>query len=251
MVRTCRDCGETKKDDLFRPNRNQCLDCRKEFKARWRLQNKTKQREYKNRFNAKAGLPPVGFAAEKRRAQFINRQATKAAIRLFPLLTNDKHCLRCDSTKPKELFYKSEASRDGFDHTCKQCRNDYRKSHELAYRRRPDVQLRRYASRINHRSKAYGVEELVTAADVKAIYSLYRGRCFACGTQSNLTIDHHKPVHLGNRLLPDNATVLCRSCNSIKNASSTSFYSDNQLELLTEIHVKLSHIVSVDRTEKD
>lgn len=41
-------------------------------------------------------------------------------------------------------------------------------------------------------------------------------RCVACGSDEDLSIDHVYPVSKGGKLIPGNAVVLCRSCNSKK-----------------------------------
>ncbi len=40
--------------------------------------------------------------------------------------------------------------------------------------------------------------------------------CSACGSQSDLTVDHIHPVALGGTNDPSNLRTLCRSCNSRK-----------------------------------
>jgi 5-methylcytosine-specific restriction endonuclease McrA len=43
-----------------------------------------------------------------------------------------------------------------------------------------------------------------------------RRRCVACGSTSNLQVDHIVPWLLGGLTVRRNVAVLCRSCNSIK-----------------------------------
>jgi hypothetical protein len=43
--------------------------------------------------------------------------------------------------------------------------------------------------------------------------------CSACGSETDLTVDHIHPVALGGNNDPSNLRTLCRSCNSRKGAS--------------------------------
>jgi 5-methylcytosine-specific restriction endonuclease McrA len=43
--------------------------------------------------------------------------------------------------------------------------------------------------------------------------------CVVCGSKNDLTVDHVVPLSAGRGLYPDNAVVLCRSCNSRKRKS--------------------------------
>ena len=49
----------------------------------------------------------------------------------------------------------------------------------------------------------------------KALFEL-QPVCVVCGSDIKLAVDHVTPVTKGGSLIPGNAVVLCKSCNSAK-----------------------------------
>jgi hypothetical protein len=62
-------------------------------------------------------------------------------------------------------------------------------------------------------------KRIPVADDVKEFILEQDEVCLRCGTKTDLTIDHIKPVRLGGASTIDNLQVLCRSCNSTKGTS--------------------------------
>jgi hypothetical protein len=102
-----------------------------------------------------------------------------------------------------------------------------KQKYEIAH---PEV--RRQIKR-RYRAKKVEVNENFTKKDEKYIMCLFNNRCFNCGTNSDLCIDHVRPLSMGFALTKNNACVLCRSCNSSKSdILPEEFYN---IEKLTEL----------------
>jgi len=83
------------------------------------------------------------------------------------------------------------------------------------------------------------VRENYTAEDEAITLKAFNNRCFNCGSNKNLTIDHHRPISKGNPLTLINAVVLCQSCNSSKSDKDPKeFYTRRQLKKLIRFGIK-------------
>lgn len=85
----------------------------------------------------------------------------------------------------------------------------------------------------NGRIRKTELKEIFSLSDKRKLLIKFNNTCFNCGSKDNLTIDHHLPFSKGGRLTESNSVVLCRSCNSSKNAKHPNkFYSAKQLKEL-------------------
>lgn len=65
------------------------------------------------------------------------------------------------------------------------------------------------------------------------LFKLFDNKCFKCGSEKKLVIDHNFPMAMGGRLIPGNLVVLCARCNSNKGTLiPESFYSSEELHNL-------------------
>ena len=72
----------------------------------------------------------------------------------------------------------------------------------------------------------------------KHVYSLFGNSCFNCGSENDLSIDHHTPNIKGGMLNDSNAVLLCRKCNSKKKSLSPSiFYNNKQIIKLEKMGI--------------
>jgi 5-methylcytosine-specific restriction endonuclease McrA len=83
----------------------------------------------------------------------------------------------------------------------------YRKSHPEVRR----VALNRYRARKLNQSIPYN------ALQMQARFEYWGNKCWMCGTEDNLTMDHVKPISKGGLDTPSNIRPACKSCNSSKN----------------------------------
>lgn len=76
----------------------------------------------------------------------------------------------------------------------------------------------REIARVAVRSVVPGVGDEITPALRAAVYEADGHRCRACGSTSDLTVDHVWPTHFGGPTIRANLQTLCRPCNSSKGA---------------------------------
>jgi hypothetical protein len=86
---------------------------------------------------------------------------------------------------------------------------------------------------VRRRERALSIDRQLTTGEVREIYERFHHQCFRCGSREQLAIDHHYPLVKGFALSPQNAVLLCKSCNSEKHGKwPEEFYSLEQLERL-------------------
>lgn len=83
------------------------------------------------------------------------------------------------------------------------------------------------------RERKVGLDSNFNKQDILEVYSRFGHKCFACGTDQSLSIDHHRALAHGYGLSINNAVILCISCNATKGTKSPEeFYTQEQLEVL-------------------
>lgn len=73
----------------------------------------------------------------------------------------------------------------------------------------------------NNRAVSFGCEGELTLKDIAAVKEI--GRCLACGSTDNLTVDHVIPLSKGGINAPSNLQCLCWTCNNKKGQKSTDY----------------------------
>jgi 5-methylcytosine-specific restriction endonuclease McrA len=127
-----------------------------------------------------------------------------------------------------EIAQKSERKRVGTE--------TRKRSHNRANRRYKKTQHGRMVERAcyhRRRELAQSLDTSFSKEDVYEVYQRFDHKCFACNSQDNLSIDHHRPLSKGHPLSGQNAVLLCVSCNASKGSKQPEeFYSQTQLEVL-------------------
>lgn len=186
-----------------------------------------------------------------------------------------KRCSHCKLEKADVEFYKNRSQRDGLSIQCRICTksmvrqyqttehgklsikhhrmtDDYKRAEKLReerYRVKKNQQHARY-KKTDHgilvsrqadrrrRERKHDLDMQFTHEDVKLVHERFEHKCFNCGRTNRLQIDHHFPLSRGHGLLPSNAVLLCKSCNSSKNNRlPENFYSIEQLEKLNALGI--------------
>ena len=95
----------------------------------------------------------------------------------------------------------------------------------------------------NGRLRKTDLKEYFGSYDKKIVFKKFNNKCFKCGATENLTIDHNMPFSRGGKLTETNAVLLCRSCNSKKNAKlPTVFYTNKELKALDKMGINHNNI---------
>lgn len=138
-----------------------------------------------------------------------------------------KKCGRCQECKPLSEFYHNASRKDGFDPYCKICKIAYRMSHAeqgWASRQRAyyaNVEEKRAMARRRMRLRralmTMGKEEDSLFAKQWELLCMSNAyRCFCCGREKPLHIDHIVPVVQGGTDDITNLQPLCALCNRRK-----------------------------------
>ena len=95
----------------------------------------------------------------------------------------------------------------------------------------------------NGRVRKTDKKENMSLRQKREIFLKFSNKCFKCGSDEDLTLDHHLPFCMDGRLTESNSVVLCRSCNSSKNAKHpTKFYTQKELMALNKIGISHNNL---------
>lgn len=99
----------------------------------------------------------------------------------------------------------------------------------------------------NERIRKTDMKETISKRDKRAIIAKFKNKCFKCGATDGLTFDHHFPFSHGGRLTDENTVVLCKSCNSSKNAKMpTKFYTKEELNKLKKMGIDHMNLFNLE-----
>lgn len=103
----------------------------------------------------------------------------------------------------------------------------------------------------NHRIRRSYNKETFSKRDKREVFDRFNNKCFKCGNKEDLTVDHHIPFIRSGRLTRSNAVLLCRSCNSSKNAKMPKdFYTEKELKKLDIMGVNENNLFNFIFEEK-
>ncbi|MCD8904222.1 hypothetical protein K2V56_01925 [Staphylococcus chromogenes] len=154
-----------------------------------------------------------------------------------------KYCVICKTLKPIDFFDKHNSRKTKRQSECSLCKkiyNSIKNGTRLTDQHRESAQKRRLYIDISGNEKI----------DSDKIYKRFENKCFNCNkdltnveTKLDKPLDHTLPVYYLWPLNTQNATLLCRECNSNKSGSWPSeFYTKEKLKklsILTGIEYKL------------
>jgi len=142
-------------------------------------------------------------------------------------LTDIKICSRCSQPKMLSEFGSSIS-------LCNKCVFEYGQEQYYSKHDKRLEQSKMWRSKNadkikqnnrKRRAMKQQVREIFTVEDEAFISDVFNHECFNCGTNTNLGIDHVRPLSKGNALTRKNACVLCNPCNASKgNREPEDFY---------------------------
>lgn len=104
----------------------------------------------------------------------------------------------------------------------------------IEYSKSPIGKLVTAKARQTRRARKWGVHR--EKIDPLKIFIEFEHRCFICGREDNLTLDHIVPLYSGGADANSNLSVLCFNCNSTKRYKSPYlFFDSNQIEKLRQM----------------
>lgn len=171
-----------------------------------------------------------------------------------------KRCTKCGEIKEFTEFNQSKNDKTGLQAHCKVCRRQYRQANrekiveqQKEYREQNHEKYERYyqanREKILERNKKYRKANLdklrvyeqkrralkknatgnATAVEIQARFDYYGNRCYYCGCDGKMTIEHRIPLSRGGSHHPANIVPACPSCNFSKRAKTEKEF----LKLLT------------------
>ena len=148
--------------------------------------------------------------------------------------TQTKKCGRCKEFRSAGEFYRNGSRKDGLDPYCKVCKLSYKLSHQE--QERASQQKTYHANLEANRARArrrmsvrralmtIGKEDDPTfAAAWETLCAHNAYRCFCCGRERPLHIDHVVPVTHGGSHDLTNLQPLCASCSKRKSDTALDY----------------------------
>ena len=220
----CPKCKDTiiyaskKRLNISIKNNTQCLFCRRK---EYRLKNKTK------------------IANKKRQDYVANREERKKKRR-------NKYWEDVEKSRAYDREYYKNNREDRLE-TAKRTkdpikvneasarwRNNHKEQMNLIRKKWADENPEKVSEiRRRRRAKEAEVEENYTPKMEQITRKAFRNKCYNCGSDDDLCIDHHRPLTKGHALTISNAVVLCRVCNGSKSdRNPEDFYGLKKCEAL-------------------
>lgn len=95
------------------------------------------------------------------------------------------------------------------------------------------------------------LNEQYSEADEQITRKIFSNRCFRCNSATDVHIDHHYPLSKGFALSIDNAVLLCKTCNSTKNAKMPEdFYSESEILEINELLKTANDLLNGDKNDQ-
>ena len=215
-VRVCSKCSESKLNKDFRIYKEkrvqpcrECL-CKMEKEYRSKPENRERYRQHNKRYCA-----TEEYKAKKKE---IDSSPERVAYR------------RKRNQTLEFKRYKKE-----WEEKNKEARSIYLKDYYSKYAKTEREKTRWIANAKKKREKRMSIGDRFTPVQIREVHQRFGLKCFKCGSQEKLCIDHHFPLARGFGLSEFNAVTLCRKCNRAKSDKMPSeFYTSVELEELDE-----------------
>lgn len=132
-----------------------------------------------------------------------------------------------NSDKGKSKLKKWLSDPDNYEKSLEHSRNSKKRNPES----RVSIEQRR------RERKALVNESKLTKQDIIDLKNKFDNKCFNCGSDKKLNVDHFFPLSMGHALTENNRIILCLSCNCSKNNKNPhDFFSEKQLKELKTVY---------------
>lgn len=165
-----------------------------------------------------------GLHAECKECSRIQRRARRVRnperVKALDRASRERHSKR-RSVRAKEWIQEHAGHVQQRGRMYRQQRRDhYRQLKRRWYRAHPEYEVRRSHIR---RQRVASAQTHYTIAEWRKLRKGFGNACLRCGAMEDLTIDHVVPLVLGGSNHISNLQLLCRTCNSWKNARIMDF----------------------------
>ena len=147
-----------------------------------------------------------------------------------------KKCSKCGEEKELAEFSRDKSQKDGRYSKCKTCHKQYYQANrekilerEKQYKQENREKIAEYkkqyqqANRDKSNARSQKRRALkrkaagnATAAEIQARFDYHGNRCYYCGCDGKMTIEHRIPLSRGGTHWPANIVPACQSCNYSK-----------------------------------
>ena len=226
-MKKCPKCGVEKREKEFYSLKSgklscHCKECGREYQRRFKQSNPNKVKDsrrkhyLKNKDNilAKNRLKRRPYDPDKAKKYRKNNPDRIKKLKRKCYLKNKDKVLESNKRWARENRKKVN-----------ECNRKYNKR----YREKHPEKSRNY-TRIR-RARKKGAKGCFTHEQVKARFHYYGNRCYYCGCDGKMTLDHRIPLSKGGTNWPANIVPACMSCNSSKrNKTEKEFLTWKQVE---------------------
>jgi len=246
----------SKRKDSLDGRRNKCRECMKKYFLTWKNKNKIKKNipddfkycgekngcgnlKQKIYFNfskyTKDGLKSYCKECEKKnKALDWQKNKNKYKIKAKIWRENNKNEIRKNYKKYRE-DNKEKLKIKKLEYISKN-KNKLKERKREFYKNNKNIF---YINKILRRERKNKVCEKFNKKLIDIVFCCFNKKCFKCGNEKNLVIDHHRPLSKGNALTLSNAVILCKGCNSSKGAKDPELFYGKELCLKIDIMLLL------------
>jgi len=110
---------------------------------------------------------------------------------------------------------------------CLRCRKLHR--HRLYLARRERERPSRFETNQSRLAAKWGINGSVTYGQFQALCQFHKNRCFYCGHEGHLEVDHAVPLSRGGQHRIKNIVPSCRRCNAAKGNKTLSEFLEREV----------------------
>jgi 5-methylcytosine-specific restriction endonuclease McrA len=195
-MKTCSKCNEAKGLAEFNRNKRNkdgresaCRVCARARALQWRQANREKIAGYNKKYLQ---------ANHEARAEY------------------KRQCRQANPEKMAEYRQANREKRAEYSRQYYQANREARAEYKRQYLQTPEGKEGRRASQQKRRALKLGAAGKASVADIRARFDYHGNRCYYCGCDGKMTIEHRIPLARGGANWPANIVPACGPCNSSK-----------------------------------
>ena len=212
-MKKCVKCGEEKELAEFRRYKKskdgrypQCKVCEKQYKQANREKYAEYQKQYLQENREKAAEYQKQYKQENRE-KIAERDKQYYQANREKILERKKQYYQANREKLAE--YKKQYDQENREKLAEYGKQYFQKNREAFY-----------AHNQKRRALKRNAAGIATAADIKARFNYHGNRCYYCGCDGNMQIEHRIPLSRGGTHWPANIVPACERCNKSKGAKT-------------------------------
>jgi len=258
-MKLCKKCNQTKSLDSFYQAkggryRGWCKECETRYRKQYQIANKNKNitiaeekkcgsclitKKSKDFHICLGNKDHLSNACKQCNNKTKNKQRELNKARNDSEISypDTKKCCACKEIKLKENFSKSIRNSDGLHDMCKKCSNISISNWEKNNKDKVAIKNNK------RRERKLLVDENFNGIELEITYKIFNNKCYKCGSDKDLCVDHNFPLSKGHALCCANAVILCKPCNSSKGTQDPiEFYATDEFLNLCILFQKATNL---------